>query len=211
MDDRAGSSLKLGWLLLSSKKHPLPLSLPSRHRATLKDWEKETMNCSAQGLQVWLAFLHQGAVGCSSSVPPTFQAVSWAPFIGTPWAHRSETSHHTTPSSQAQLPFFIFSFKNKHHLPLPSTAVPSLTYKPSAQGSLHCCMSCEAAAAWLLVQGHQAQLVVQQQLQLSMGWLWYKREKAVGELSPLRTAVWRDEQSLRGKSAPLWLTWKLVQ
>lgn len=29
--------------------------------------------------------------------------------------------------------------------------------------------------------------------------------------SPLRTAVWQDEQSLPGKSAPPWLTWKLVQ
>lgn len=208
MDDRAGSSLKLGWLLLSSKKHPLPLSLPSRHRATLKDWEKESMNCGAQGLQVWLAFLHQGAVGCSSSVPPTFQAVSWAPFIGTPWAHRSETSHHTTPSSQAQLPFFIFSFQNKRHLPLPSTAVPSLTYKPSAQGSLHCCMSCER----LLQHGCSCKGTKHSSwYSSSSSWAWNKREKAVGELSPLRTAVWRDEQSLRGKSAPLWLTWKLVQ
>lgn len=38
-----------------------------------------------------------------------------------------------------------------------------------------------------------------------------EREDAVAELSPLRTAVWQDEQLLQGKSAPPWLTWKLVQ
>lgn len=32
-----------------------------------------------------------------------------------------------------------------------------------------------------------------------------------GQSSPLRTVVWRDEQSLPGRSAPLWLTWKLGQ
>lgn len=39
----------------------------------------------------------------------------------------------------------------------------------------------------------------------------HERDNAVTELSPLRTVVWQDEQLLRGKSAPLWLTWKLVQ